>query len=175
MLKLNVPSKNKHSIYLSLGSNIQPEENLPEAVELLAQRVHVISVSNAWKTPAVGSRGPDFLNAVAFIKTDLAPEVLKSDILQSIESKLGRVRTSDKNAPRTIDLDILIIDGFVIENEIWSQVYLAVPLAEIDGNFMQIESGRTILDIAQQLTKINPIHSQPHVFKIESYSDSEET
>ena len=52
-----------HQVYLSLGSNIQPEVNLPRAVELLQEYGKFIKVSRAWESEAVGSDGPNFLNA----------------------------------------------------------------------------------------------------------------
>lgn len=97
----------RHRACLLLGSNIQPEENLRRAVELLRQYFVVEKVSAAWETPAVGSDGPDFLNAAVVIHTSLDPWQLKERFLRPLEAQLGRVRTADKNAPRTIDIDIV--------------------------------------------------------------------
>lgn len=170
---MNAPRNYKHTIYLSLGSNIEPEKNIPKAIDLLAGKVHVVAISNAWKTPAVGSLGPDFLNAVIQINTDLDPNTLKTEILYPIESQLDRVRTSDKNAPRTIDLDILIVDDIIVDDEIWFRVYLAVPLAELEGELIHTRSGQTIAEIAQLLKETNAIQLQPHLFGVENRSDHE--
>ena len=61
-----------------------------------------------WETPPVGSRGSNFLNAALLIRTTLTSGLLKSLVLRPIEIQMGRVRTANKNAPRPIDLDILV-------------------------------------------------------------------
>jgi len=165
VLRLSVPDKTRNLIYLSLGSNIRPQENLRLAVELLALQVGVVSLSSAWRTPAVGSHGPDFLNAAILIKTDLPPDMIKSIILQPIEAKLGRVRTTDKNSPRTIDIDILVVNRIVYDKELWRRAHLAVPLSEINNELAHPESGASIAEVARQLSKVNPIHAEPHVLK----------
>lgn len=88
-----------HSVYLSLGSNVEPEANLPKAIELLSQYGRVQAVSDAWESLAVGSSGPNFLNASVHLLTDIEPSELKSRVARPIETALGRVRTEDKNAP----------------------------------------------------------------------------
>ena len=164
---MNGPKKSNYSIFLSLGSNINPEENLPKAVKLLAEAVQIISISHAWRTPAVGSLGPDFLNAAVQIQTGLSPSDMKNKVIQGIESKLGRVRTKNKYSARTIDIDILIVDRDIVENEIWSRVHLATPLSEIAGDITHPETGATLTEIAQQLSRSNSIHLQAHLLEKE--------
>ncbi len=60
---------------------------------------------------------PNFLNAAVLIETDLTAAELKEQVLQVIERELGRVRTADKNAPRTIDLDIALFGDQVLMTE----------------------------------------------------------
>ena len=79
------------------------------------------------------------------------------EVLRRIESKIGRVRTEDPNAPRPIDLDILLFDEQVIDDEIWSQAHIAVPLAEFLPNYLCIETGETLQEIAQRLEITNPL------------------
>lgn len=155
----------KVRVYLGLGSNIHPRENLPKAVNLLAQNdlVHVEAVSTAWDTPAVGSEGPDFLNAAVQICTPLSIDGLKDHVIRRIEHQLGRVRTADKNAPRTIDVDILIYNGEVIEPLIWEYAFLAVPLAELLHGYAHPKSGKSLGYIAAQLTKETRIEPRPEV------------
>ena len=69
-----------------------------------------------WETQAVGSPGPNFLNTAVKITTGLEMSALKLSVLRSVEQELGRVRTSDKNAPRTIDLDIIVFDDEICES-----------------------------------------------------------
>jgi 2-amino-4-hydroxy-6-hydroxymethyldihydropteridine diphosphokinase len=121
---------NKHIAYIGLGSNINPESNLPLAVAALNERVAILCVSSVWRAPALGTDGPDFMNAVAKIETEFSAKELKSKILRPIEAELGRVRGINKNAPRSIDLDILIFDREIKDPHIWDYAYLIVPLAE---------------------------------------------
>jgi len=152
-----------HLAYLGLGTNISPETNLTRALSLLRNAVQVIAVSKAWNTPAVGTEGPDFLNAAVAIHTELSPDELKSRVIRKIENQLGRVRTEDKNAPRPIDIDILIFDNKLFDHEIWTQVHLAVPLAELTPNYVHTESGETLAQAAQHLSSLTPIDQKPEV------------
>ncbi len=138
---------------IGFGSNIAPAENLPRALALLCARppVTVLTLSHVWETPPVDAPGPNFYNAVALISFPLDAEHLKQQVLRPIESALGRVRTANPNAPRTIDLDILVAGHRVRDASIWHLAHWAVPLAEVLPNLKHPESGQTLTTIAQQL------------------------
>jgi 2-amino-4-hydroxy-6-hydroxymethyldihydropteridine diphosphokinase len=119
-----------HEAYLSLGSNIEPETNLPAAVRLLEELGRVRGLSRAWESQAVGSSGPNFLNACAFYLTDQGLETLTASA-HAIESRLGRVRTDDPNAARQIDIDVMMYDGAPLNVERWAYPFFLVPLAEL--------------------------------------------
>nr|BAL52729.1 2-amino-4-hydroxy-6-hydroxymethyldihydropteridine pyrophosphokinase [uncultured Chloroflexota bacterium] len=119
-----------HQVYLSLGSNIEPEKNLPRALHLLRQKTQVALVSHVWQSRAVGSDGPDFLNACVQVITPLSAQEFKEQVIQAIEGVLGRKRMADKFAPRTIDVDILFYDGEPF-GELPLHAFIVVPLAEI--------------------------------------------
>jgi 2-amino-4-hydroxy-6-hydroxymethyldihydropteridine diphosphokinase len=138
---------------LILGSNISPEANMAEAIRLLWQRVNILALSSVWETEAVGSPGPDFLNVVVHMESELDDRTMKEDILTGIENRLGRVRTSDKNAPRTIDLDLLIVDNTVKEDRLWSLAYIVAPLSELEPCMKDPDSGDTIKDISSRLVQ----------------------
>jgi 2-amino-4-hydroxy-6-hydroxymethyldihydropteridine diphosphokinase len=121
----------EHQVYLNIGSNINPELHLRRAIELLAKHGRIQAVSTAWETQAVGSSGPNFLNACVLILTTLELSEFKQLVIQPIESALGRDRGPDKYAPRPIDLDIIMWDGNAHRQEQWDFAYLAIPLAEI--------------------------------------------
>jgi 2-amino-4-hydroxy-6-hydroxymethyldihydropteridine diphosphokinase len=140
-----------HQAYISLGSNINPVENILNAIEKLSELCVVYAVSTVWETEAVGQPGPRFLNATAWISTHLGPVELKEEILQEVENSLGRVRTADKNAPRTIDLDILLYDEKVLDTTLWTRDYLAIPTAELRPDLADPESGKSINEITQAL------------------------
>ena len=109
--------------FLAVGSNVEPALNVPAALELLAGTpgVTLTGISTFYRTPALpgpelspvetagaGQRGdPDFLNGVLEIRTTLSPHKLNA-VLQKVEEKLGRVRSADRYAPRTMDMDLLL-------------------------------------------------------------------
>jgi 2-amino-4-hydroxy-6-hydroxymethyldihydropteridine diphosphokinase len=143
--------------YLSLGSNLEPEANLRAAVELLAAQTTLIAVSSVWETRPLGLTGqPNFLNAAAMAATSLTAEQLKREVLTPIEKCLGRVRQADKNAPRPIDLDIVLFNQeiFVLgqrhipDPEIVERPFVAIPLAEIAPQYEHPELGQTLSEIA---------------------------
>jgi 2-amino-4-hydroxy-6-hydroxymethyldihydropteridine diphosphokinase len=120
-----------HRVYLSLGSNIEPEANLSMAIELLAEYGEVRAVSGMWESRAVGGSGPNFLNASVLLLTEIAPSELKDRLVRPIESSLGRVRTEDKNAPRTIDIDVMLVDDQPFNLDLWDDAFVLMPIAEL--------------------------------------------
>lgn len=120
-----------HQVCILLGSNIQPESNLPQAIVLLSQRLILTRISSIWETQAVGSSGPNFLNAALLAYTQHHPARLKKEVLRPLEAGMGRIRTGDKNAARTIDLDVVVFDGHIIDRNLWRYAYAAVPVAEL--------------------------------------------
>ncbi len=138
-----------------LGSNIAPERNIPIAVKLLAEHLQVCGRSSVWETEAVGFPGsPNFFNLAILVKTELHPHRLKETILHGIENQLGRIRTSNKNAPRTIDLDIILVNDKVVEMNLWTCAFIAIPVADLLPNLPGPKKTR-LSEIAKQLHKNN--------------------
>ena len=103
-------------IFVLLGSNIEKERNLPAAARLLTECCQVAAFSQVFETAPVGlEEQPHFLNAAALVETELSAVAFREKVLSRIERELGRVRTSDKNAPRTIDADIILFDQAVFD------------------------------------------------------------
>jgi 2-amino-4-hydroxy-6-hydroxymethyldihydropteridine diphosphokinase len=107
------------TVYLSLGSNLgEREENLERACEALeAEHVHIVKRSSIYETePQDASSQRWFLNMALECETRCFPVQLLT-LLQKIERKLGRVRASGavRNAPRTIDIDILLFGNAVMQ------------------------------------------------------------
>jgi 2-amino-4-hydroxy-6-hydroxymethyldihydropteridine diphosphokinase len=144
-------------VCLLLGSNILPEENLPRAAYELSRLVHVTQASNVWQTAAVGSLGPDFLNAAVLISTRLDPQTLKLQVLRPLERSLGRVRDADKFAARKIDLDIVAWDGQVCDPDLWTFAHLAVPVAELLPDLRSPETGESLAAAALRLMDSTPV------------------
>ncbi|MCB0223969.1 MAG: 2-amino-4-hydroxy-6-hydroxymethyldihydropteridine diphosphokinase [Anaerolineae bacterium] len=143
--------------YLSLGSNIEPETNLKSALRLLACYTDLLAVSSVWETKPVGLIDqPNFLNAAAIIATELAADQLKQQVLLKIESCLGRQRQVNKNAPRTIDIDIMffnrqifnLADRRIPDPEVLERPFVAIPLAEIAPDYVHPETGQNLQEIA---------------------------
>ena len=96
--------------FIGLGANLgEPARALAEARDRLAAlaRTRLIGSSSLYRSAPVGGGGPDYLNQVAEIRTAMAPEALL-DALQAIEQAAGRRRGRERNAPRTLDLDLLL-------------------------------------------------------------------
>jgi len=165
---MNIPTTylwtpKEHCIYISLGSNIRPEENLPHATVMLNKFGQVVSCSTVWETAPVGTTGPSFLNAVVLLQANYPHALLKSMVLRRIEIEMGRIRTFNKYAPRPIDLDILLADGLVIEPGLWTRAHLAIPLAELLPDLIHLESGKRLGVIAELLCKPETIRARPDV------------
>ncbi|MGE3772988.1 MAG: 2-amino-4-hydroxy-6-hydroxymethyldihydropteridine diphosphokinase [Gammaproteobacteria bacterium] len=124
--------------WISIGSNIAPERNVGAALELLAADFGTLVCSPAYRTPAVGFEGEDFLNMVVGLDTDLSPPAL-AQRLREIEDRCGRVRGAARFSARTLDLDLLSYDDRVLDAdglvlprpEILEQAFVLGPLADV--------------------------------------------
>jgi 2-amino-4-hydroxy-6-hydroxymethyldihydropteridine diphosphokinase len=153
----------EHQACLLLGSNIDPEQNLPRAIELLREKVTVIRSSSVWQSPPIGAAGPDFLNLALLISTPMQAGQLKERVLRPLEARLGRVRTADKFAPRTIDLDIILFDETVLDPDLFRYAHRAVPVGEILPELLS-ERGEHIGIVASELLKSTPMRLKTDVF-----------
>ncbi|MEO6263564.1 MAG: 2-amino-4-hydroxy-6-hydroxymethyldihydropteridine diphosphokinase, partial [Luteimonas sp.] len=89
--------------YLSLGSNIEPEENLRKALAALRARFGEAVVSPVYRTRSAGFDGPDFLNAIAIVESDIHPFAL-NDWLHALEVAQGRDRRDAAYSDRPLDI-----------------------------------------------------------------------
>jgi 2-amino-4-hydroxy-6-hydroxymethyldihydropteridine diphosphokinase len=152
-----------HDAYLNIGSNIEPERHLQEAVRYLRQHGEVKAVSNAWQSHAFGSDGPDFLNACILYRTPLEARALKEQVIRPIEAQLGRVRGGDKFAPRTIDIDIILFDDEPFGWEFWSNAFVVVPLADILPDFQHPLNYEKLARVAAHMRRQTWIVARPEV------------
>ena len=152
-------------VLIALGSNIDPERNLAQAVSILSRQpgIKLEAASRIYESAAVGASGRQlaYLNAAVLVETVLDPHALKKT-LRGIESALGRVRSEDRYAPRPIDLDIasygqqvLDLDGSPIHDpDILRYPHIAAPLADVAPDWIYPEHGedrRTLRQIADSL------------------------
>ena len=153
--------------FIALGSNIDPERNLPLAAARLSELGTPIAASTVYQNPAIADEPqPDYLNAAVLLETELGPLAMR-DKLREIEADLGRIRTADKFAPRTIDLDLCILGDRVLDHELLSlpdpdilkRAHLAVTLAELRPDFLHPITRDSLEKIAHELRKdaeLNP-------------------
>ena len=157
--------KKPHRFYLSIGSNIQPEINLPKTIELLRGYGTIQIISNAWESHAVGANGPNFLNASALFSTPLNPKELKNKIIRSIEATLGRVRSRDKNAPRTIDIDIIMVDDEPCNLERWKNPFVVLPMSEVAPELKHPIEHQKLSLVAEGMSSQTWIKKRPEILK----------
>lgn len=154
VLKLNeVEMSESHLAYLSLGSNIEPAINLVKAIQLLREHGKIEKISSAWESRSVGATGPNYLNACVLLVTSFDQKALKPDILLPIEAELGRKRSENKFAPRTMDIDIVLFDNRSCDNKYWVQAFVVIPLAEIYPDFQNPLTQEPIIETARRLRK----------------------
>ena len=126
--------------YVALGANLgDPQAALRQALRDLEALPHtqLVRASSLYRTAPVDSTGPDYINAVAELRTTLGPHELLA-ALQRIESAAGRERPY-RNAPRTLDLDILLYGDVRLDEprltlphpRMYQRAFVLVPLAEI--------------------------------------------
>lgn len=129
-------------VYLSLGSNLEPQRYLRAALDELRARFGAIEVSPAYRSRSVGFDGPDFVNLAVGLDTELTPEAL-NDWLHALEDRHGRRRDVPRYSDRTLDVDIVLYDDLVRQGE----GHLDIPRKELKHAFVL----RPIADIAPGL------------------------
>ncbi len=108
----------EHKVLISLGSNKgERKENLEKAiVQIKTQLGNVIAISPIYESPSWGYEDEPYLNNAICLVTDIPP-ILLIEALLLIENSLGRLRTKNTSyQAREIDLDIILIEGLVIEH-----------------------------------------------------------
>jgi 2-amino-4-hydroxy-6-hydroxymethyldihydropteridine diphosphokinase len=111
-------------VIIGLGSNILPEENIGKALEELGNIITIVKTTVLLRTKPVGIIDqPDFLNGALLAETNLDKESLEV-FLKSMEDRLGRDRTLPKFGPRTIDLDIIVWNGEILDKDYYTRDYL---------------------------------------------------
>lgn len=132
-------------VYIGLGSNLDdPKQQVIRAVESLKMLPDTVWVAQSswYESEAIGPEQPNFINGVARIQTQLAPEILL-DALQAIEQDHQRVRTQHWG-PRTLDLDILLWGQEVLNSArltvphafLKERCFVILPLLELAPSLM---------------------------------------
>lgn len=168
-------SSEEHTIFLSLGANSgDRKNNIEQALQHLAKVMVIQAVSSLYETEPVGEGGqplphnqPFFLNLACQGKTNLAPNNLLT-ALKEIEASMGRL-PSLRNAPRPIDIDILLYDNLQVSlpqlviphPRMRERAFVLIPLAEIAPFTIEPISGQTIQQMAMNISTHQGIYKLP--------------
>lgn len=126
------------TVALSLGSNINPEQHLHDALDVLQRQYGHLRTSSVFESEAVGFSGANFLNMVVLIDTDDSLDAV-AQFLKDYEDTQGRQRSRPKFSGRTVDIDILtygnahgLLHGIRLpRDEIVENAYVLWPLSQV--------------------------------------------
>lgn len=146
-------------VYLGLGSNLGDRKaNIEKALQLLGERLCVEQVSSLYETEPMGYVAqPRFLNAVCRAETDIGPLQILS-LIKGIEASLGRA-PGFPNAPRPIDVDIIVYGDLVMETpqltiphpRLEERAFVLIPLFELDAGLVHPANGEGISDLVARV------------------------
>jgi 2-amino-4-hydroxy-6-hydroxymethyldihydropteridine diphosphokinase len=150
-------------VYVGLGSNVDRETRLRQAVAELRQRFGKLELSPVYNSAAVGFDGYDFLNLVAGFDTEFEVERVAASF-HDIENQLGRDRGLPKFASRSIDLDILVYDDVILDlpgiriprPEILENAFVLRPLQDLAPNSAHPEVNETYAVLWQRMAPSAP-------------------
>lgn len=116
---------------VGIGSNIHPEENIREAIRILEEEQTLLSVSAMVETEPIGiTDQPAFINGAVKVSTSMQ-QVEFSAYLKNIEDRLKRDRTQPRFGPRTIDLDVVVWNGKVVDRDYYTRQFLKNAVDEV--------------------------------------------
>ncbi len=136
-------------VFLSLGSNINRENNIRAAVTALRRLLSNVRCSSVYESEAVGFKGDNFYNLVVQAQTDLTLPELSAQLKQ-IEDAQGRERGGPRFSGRTLDIDIILYGDYVgqfagIElprPELYANAFVLLPLAELTPKQLDPATGQ---------------------------------
>jgi 2-amino-4-hydroxy-6-hydroxymethyldihydropteridine diphosphokinase len=139
-------------VYLGLGSNIRPEENLSLGVRELRRHYGELDISSVYRSAAVGFKGDDFLNLVVGLRSDESPGEI-CDEIERLHNLAGRRRSNEKWASRPLDIDLLLYNDRIIDerpvrvprSDILEYSFVLRPLAELAPDLVHPITGKTML------------------------------
>lgn len=147
-------------VWVSAGSNIEPERWLRMACRELAARFGPLTLSGVYRNPAVGMEGDDFLNLVIGFRTALAPDAVVVE-LERLHDLAGRDRSAGSWTPRTLDLDLLLYGNQVIDRpgvrvprqDVVRFGFVLGPLAEAAPGLRHPVSGLTMAELWERFDR----------------------
>lgn len=144
-------------VYLSLGSNIDPERHLRNAVDSLSRASDILKISPVYQSKPLGFEGDHFLNLVVALETAMRVGDLRQEC-KRIELENGRSTGDPRFSSRTLDIDILLydqltgtIDGVTLpRDEILTSAFVLKPLTDIAPRLHHPELGQTFESLWKQ-------------------------
>ena len=148
------------TIYISLGSNIDREQNTRAGVRALREAFGELTLSSVYESEAVGFEGDAFYNMVIACEVDL-PVHEANQVLRDIEDRHGRDRSGPRFSSRTLDLDLLLYDDLILDEnglvlprgEILKNAFVLWPLAEIAPALKHPVDGRSYEELWSRFDK----------------------
>ena len=139
-------------VYLGLGSNIRPEENLSLGVRELRRHYGEVDVSSVYRGAAIGFEGDDFLNLVLRVRSKETPVEICNEI-ERLHDLAGRNRSNEKWVSRPLDIDLLLYNDLIIDerpvrvprSDILEYSFVLRPLAELAPDLVHPATGKTML------------------------------
>jgi len=145
-------------VFLSLGSNISPKQNLGFALKAIEAKYSLQGLSHAYLTSPVGhSKQSPFWNMAAAISTKETPEKIRA-WLAALEKRAGRVKKGKSFGPRTLDVDLIVWKELVERSknfelphpDIASKAFVLFPLLEVAPQWTSPLSGKPIVELAAE-------------------------
>ena len=146
--------------YISIGSNIDKDKNIPASLRALEQAFGNLTVSSIYESDPVGFTGDAFYNLIVGFDSDLEVKTVAKQLRQ-IELDNGRTRDSKKFSARTLDLDLILYGDLVINDgrlqiprdEIERYAFVLEPLAEVAPTLKHPISHLSYADLWEKFDK----------------------
>lgn len=146
--------------YISIGSNIERDKNIPSSLNALTHRFGTLTVSSVYESEPVGFAGEVFYNLVVGFDSDLPVKSIAQQ-LRKIELEHGRTRGCQKFSARTLDLDLILYGDLLVNDgglqiprdEIERYAFVLEPLAEIAPDLIHPISGKPYALLWQEFDK----------------------
>lgn len=148
------------TVYVAVGSNVDPERNLARATRELRREFPNVRFSPWYRNRAVGFAGADFINCVAEFTTELPIDAVLSR-LHTIEALCGRLRDAPRWAPRSMDLDVLLYGDVVCDTphlklprpDLLKRAFMLGPLAALAPDVVHPTEKLTIGELWQRFDR----------------------